>query len=420
MKKKKILFVTTRLIYPVNDGRKVVLYNYCKGLSVQLQNEVSLFTFADDEEKSIKQPDFIKNIYYGNLPGKAEKLKNILIKSFILRKWPFQVSVYYSKSAKEKLLKVVEKYKPDIVICDMARTAEYLKDLDDKKYVKILDMDDMLSKRYKRQAESLINGSDAIGAYSKKLPKFLRKFTNISFLMKYVLNKESKLLEKYEVEASKYYKDIVFVSPIEAEEFNKKLGVNKSRTITIGVDYDYFSEDLANIKCENKIVYLGNMNVAHNKDAVSNFVDNIFPHVLDKKPDTVLKIVGKCSDDYKDQFKNNKNIQVTGEVSDIRKEVSECAVSVAPLKYGTGIKTKILETMAMGVPVVTNSIGNEGLALESHKHIIVEDDNKKMAREIVYLLSNAHMREELSKKSKKYIKENHKWENIMKEFEKIL
>ena len=76
--------------------------------------------------------------------------------------------------------------------------------------------------------------------------------------------------------------------------------------------------------------------------------------------------------------------------------------------------------MAMGVPVVTNSIGNEGLALESHKHIIVEDDNKKMANEIVELLSNAHMREQLSKESKKYIKDNHKWENIMKEFDKIL
>ena len=70
---------------------------------MQLQNEVSLFTFADDEEKSIKQPDFIKNIYYGSLPGKAEKLKNLLFKSFILRKWPLQVSVYYSKSAKNKL-----------------------------------------------------------------------------------------------------------------------------------------------------------------------------------------------------------------------------------------------------------------------------------------------------------------------------
>lgn len=273
---------------------------------MQLQNEVSLFTFADDEEKSIKQPDFIKNIYYGSLPGKAEKLKNLLFKSFILRKWPLQVSVYYSKSAKNKLLKVVEEYNPHIVICDMARTAEYLKDIDNKKYIKILDMDDMLSKRYKRQAESLINGSDAIGAYSKKLPKFFRRFTSLSFLMKYVLNKESKLLQKYEVEVSKYYKDIVFVSPLEAEEFNKKLGVNKSRTVTIGVDYDYFSEDLAKSKCNNKIVYLGNMNVAHNKDAVSNFIDNIFPYVLDKKPDTVFKIVGKCSDDYRDQFKKHK------------------------------------------------------------------------------------------------------------------
>lgn len=76
--------------------------------------------------------------------------------------------------------------------------------------------------------------------------------------------------------------------------------------------------------------------------------------------------------------------------------------------------------MAMGVPVVTNSIGNEDLALENHKHIIVEDDNKKMAKEIVDLLSNYHKREELSKESQRYIKDNHKRENIMKEFDEII
>lgn len=59
---KKVLFITTRLIYPINDGRKVVLYNYCKGLSEQHNCEVRLFSLVDEEEKDKKQPRFISKV----------------------------------------------------------------------------------------------------------------------------------------------------------------------------------------------------------------------------------------------------------------------------------------------------------------------------------------------------------------------
>lgn len=418
--KKKILFVTTRFIYPVNDGRKVVLYNYCKGLSKQLGYEVSLFAFVDEKERQEKQPDFISKIYYGEVPGKIEKVKNLLFKSIISRKWPLQVSVYYSKKSKKNLLKVIDEYKPDIVICDMARTAEYLKDLDENKYNKILDMDDLISKRYLRQLDSNSVGASAIGAYSKKLPKFLNKLSSCSFIIKNVLKMEADILSKYEMKISKFYDHVVFVSPIETEEFNKKIKSNKSTTITIGVDYNYFSKQFKCKKLHNYIGYLGNMYVAHNKDAVYNFIENIFPIILKEKPDAVFRIIGRCPKELIDKYKDNKNIEVTGEVDDIRKYMQECEVSVAPFIYGTGIKTKILETMAMGVPVVTNSIGKEGLNLTNGLNIIVENDDVNMAKQILALLSDSSMRDKISENASEYVKVNHQWNDIIEKFENIL
>lgn len=416
----KVLFITTRLIYPVNDGRKVVLYNYCKGLAERHNCEVKLFTLLDEEESNIEQPGFISEVYRAELPTKIEKVKNILFKSLILNKWPLQVSLYYSKKTQKRLNNIIDEYNPDVVICDMARTAEYLKNLDKLKFNKILDMDDILSKRYRRQYENGSLGSDALGAYSKKLPYWINKTINKIDIMKFVLKKESKLLEKYEIDISKYYNKIIFVSPVESEEFNRKIGEEKSIDITIGVNYKYFSENIAQVKNDKNIVFLGNMQVAHNKDAIKSFLDNIFPFVSEKIPDVKLRIVGKCTKEYKLDMSKYENVEVTGEVDDIRKYVQECSVAIAPLTYGSGIKTKILETMAMGIPIVTNSIGVEGIKLEDDKNVIVRNDPKDFALSIIDLLENEEIRLKIAEESKVFIRENHQWENILVKFKNII
>lgn len=417
---KKVLFITTRLIYPVNDGRKVVLYNYCKGLAEMHNCEVRLFSIIDEEEKNIKQPDFISKVYEINPPSKAEKINNLIFKSGLRNKWPLQVSLYYSKRIKKQLTEILEEYNPDIVISDMARTGEYLRDLDPTKYNKILDMDDILSKRYKRQYENGTTGKDALGAYSKKLPSFFNGILDKVDIMKYILNKEYKLLSKYEIDVSKYSDSIVFVSPLESNHFNNIIKEEKSIDITIGVDYNYFSTKVINEKKKNYIVFLGNMYVAHNKDAVSYFLNEIFPNIIKEIPDAVFRIVGRCSDEYKIELLKYKNVELTGEVDDIRKYVQECEVAVAPLTYGSGIKTKILETMAMGVPVVTNSIGTEGLGVENYKEIISEDNKKNYYKSLIELMKNEDLKNKISKNAQEFVKNNHLWDEILRKFKKIL
>lgn len=162
------------------------------------------------------------------------------------------------------------------------------------------------------------------------------------------------------------------------------------------------------------------MYVAHNKDAVNLFLADVFPSILNQIPNCVFRIVGRCSQEYKNQIRKNPNVEVTGEVEDVRKYVQDCTVAVAPLKYGSGIKTKILETMAMGVPIVTNEIGNEGLGLINNKEIIIAEDDEDVANQIVNLLQNIKLQKRLSTEAKLFVKDNHQWKSILTKFSEIL
>ncbi|MCD2347504.1 glycosyltransferase [Clostridium guangxiense] len=417
MERKKVLFITTRLIYPTNSGRKVVLYNYCKGLKEIYNCDVYLFSFLEDGDKvESGKPDFIKELYLAHQPNKIEKLKNLIYNSIILQKWPLQVSLYYSKSTYKKLLKLINELKPDILICDMARTAEYIRNLNLKKTKKVLDMDDLISKRYYRQIQLKYSNHSALGMYSRRIPKILK----MNKLINIVLKIEYKLLNKYEKSLKYDFDKIIFVSPIEAKSYNESNSTDKAISVTIGVDYNYYSSKVVDKGQDKLIGFLGNMYVSHNKDAVDYFLKKIFPIVKEKVPDAKFIIVGKCSDEYKKAFNNDNNIQVTGEVVDIRKYIQKCSVVIAPLTYGSGIKTKILETMAMGVPVVTNSIGAEGINVENSKDIFVENNDEDFSYEVVNLLLNDKLNKLISKNAQQFILCNHTWKYTLANFDYIL
>ncbi|MCH3965046.1 MAG: glycosyltransferase family 4 protein [Clostridium sp.] len=415
---KKVVFITTRAIYPMTGGREVVLYNYCKGLKEIFGCEVNLISFIDDKNYDLT-PKFINKQYIVQQPGKLEKVSNIIMKSMFSKVWPLQVSIYYSKSTQKHISNIISKINPDILICDMARTAEYVKNINNFKGKKILDMDDLLSKRYYRQAKSLNNSGNILGQYEKKIPAFLRKVFDGKFIGKKLLETEAKLLQKYEMQVCGEFDNIIFVSPIEAAELNEKIKINKAFDVTIGVDYDYYSKNVSNNKNKNLIGFLGNMYVPHNRDAVDYFLKDIFPLVKNEIPDSRFRIIGKCNEEYKFKFKDIKDIEVTGEVDDIRKYVQECEVIVAPLLYGSGIKTKVLESMAMGVPVVTNNIGAEGIKAKNNIDILIKNNIDDFSDAIVKLLKDEEFKQYVILNSKRNILENYIWENTLNNFKKI-
>lgn len=411
----KIIILSERLPYPPTSGTKNLLYNYCKILHENLGFEVVNISFLDKDDDISLKPDFIVKTYPLRSPSGKSKLKNLVVKTMIKREYPIQVSLFWDESIKSDIHEILEKEKPDFVIADFVRTTEYLKDYHG---FKIADLQDLLSLRYKRQLNLNLATFNPYGAYLFRFPKFIQTFLQMEKMKSFVLKNEIKLLEKYEKSVGEHYDRVMFVAQNEGKLFDEMLGENKSLVASIGVDMRYFSENLNIEKEENSIAFFGALSVAHNENGIIHFIKDIFPIVRQKVPDAKLYIIGGGVTEQITRAAVD-GVIITGRVNDIRASVKRCTVFVCPLLFGSGIKTKNLEAMAMGIPIVTTWVGAENISATPGKEWLVEDNNQSFADAIVSILQNKDLSNSLSINGQQYVKENFSWTITEQKFREV-
>ncbi len=149
------------------------------------------------------------------------------------------------------------------------------------------------------------------------------------------------------------------------------------------------------------ILFVGNFNHTPNLDATDSFVADIWPLVKRELPGVKFYIVGNRSKElcrYGDT-----DIITTGFVPDTQPYLQQCRVSIAPLRYGAGMKGKIGEAMMSGIPVVTSSIGAEGMDLKDGEHVLVTDDPGRFAASIARLYTQETLWRQLVNNSKMHV-----------------
>jgi glycosyltransferase involved in cell wall biosynthesis len=145
------------------------------------------------------------------------------------------------------------------------------------------------------------------------------------------------------------------------------------------------------------MLFIGNMAYTPNDDAMRYFIKSILPRIHNHLPKASLTIVGiQPSQMLIKAAKETKGVYFTGFVSDINPYYSDARLSIVPLRIGGGTRIKILESLAKKVPVVSTSIGAEGLNLIDHEHILIADDPKEFADACIALLKNQDLRKEIS------------------------
>lgn len=417
---KKLLFVTTRRFWPVDSGRKLTLYHYCRGLYEVYGYEIYVYSFLEagqTPENAEPTPCFIKEITYSNKIGSVEKIKNIISKSIFRKdKFPFQCSLFYSKNNVIAISEFADKIKPDIVIVDMVRLAPYYDSFRNINCKKILDMDDVLSLRYERQAQNKMSEANFLGNYGKEVSSGINRILNLRIFRNAFLKFESKLMKKAEEKYTHLYDNVILVSEKEAEYINTMTNTNKAIAIPVGVDYKYLSEDIGKTSANSTVSFMGNLNVAANVDSLDIIIRKILP-VIESK--VKLTVIGTCSEEIKSKYKDVINVEFTGRVDDFRPYIKSSKIFLSPIAYGSGIKTKILEAMAMGMPVVTNSIGAEGLDVKDGRELIVKDDYTEIVSAVKELLNNEMLRKDLGERGQKFVQQYHDWDCVYKVFAEI-
>lgn len=405
---KTILFIMPRLPFPPVSGRKTSLYHYCRIIK-QLGYKLVVAAFMEDKDNPDLKPDFIDDLIILSPSSKIEKVRNIIVNSLVRSKYPFQVSLYLSKIAKKQVNNIVKKEKPFAVIADMVRSTEYIRNLD---LYRIADLDDRLSLRYKRQLALDFENMNPYGAFIENIPNLVKKILLYKPIRKAILNREINLLERYEINIGQLCDKTIFVAEDEAVVFNNEIGADKAVSIPIGVDVEFFKPDNDLIK-KNYVVFLGAMNVAHNENAVFYFLKEIFPMVLKEVPDVVFVCIGGGVSDKLRSFSSD-HVFFTDRVNDVRDYLRISKVFVCPLRFGSGIKTKNLEAMSMGLTVVTTSIGAENINAVDGKDWYIEDDEILFAKRVITALNENKTNKNISKNARSFVLKNFVW-NITKD-----
>lgn len=175
-----------------------------------------------------------------------------------------------------------------------------------------------------------------------------------------------------------------------------------------GVDTEYMSGDFGPLELDS-LVYNGALTYKANYDAMAYFLKEVFPRIQSGRPGVRLYITGKTDGVRIDKLAVNSGVIFTGYLPDIRPRVATSWVNVVPLRLGGGTRLKILESLALGTPVVSTTKGAEGLNLRAGEDYLRADSPAAFADATLRLLGNEKMRSELAIAGRNKVHEEYDW-----------
>lgn len=220
----------------------------------------------------------------------------------------------------------------------------------------------------------------------------------------------------YELKSCRQFDRIVALTDADRKEllsFEPKLDIE---VIPMAVDSSCFTpQDMP--EEPNSLVFIGYFRHSPNVHGIMRFCREILPLIRQEIPETKLFIVGSSPPDEIIRLGKMDNVVVTGWVDDIKPYIARSSVYIAPLWLGTGMRVKILEAWAMAKPVVTTSVGSQGIDCTPGEDILIADDPQEFAAQTVRLLRDKALREKLGKNGRKQVETKYDWEIIIRQVE---
>lgn len=238
--------------------------------------------------------------------------------------------------------------------------------------------------------------------------------------MKSMLYKrEAYRLQSFERRLTDHARAVLLVSEAEAEIHRTNYKNDKTIGVPNGVDIDYFRPD--EIKTPStELVFVGVLNYFPNVSGLQWFCTNVWPRVTSLISSAKLTIVGRNPNAEVLRLADHTNVQVVGEVPDVRPYISRSQVVVVPLKIARGIQNKVLEAMAMGKPVVASPEALYGLELNRHQDVICAHTVDEWTQALEQLFRNQQRCIELGQHARNYVEQKHSWSACLQPLEELL
>lgn len=378
----KILILTPIFPYPPNDGSRIRMYQMLQCLSEKYSLDlVSFYTHQDVLDTGIQElKKYCNKIFVFSLP-QTNKL----------------FSIYSAdQQIKKKIMSIIMENDYSVIQVEKVIMSSYLDFKNLKGKVLIMDSWGVDSDLTKQQY-----------IYAKNI------FYKVINFVRYVRHKykELKLLKKFNI--------LIAITDAQRDFYRKYIKTAKIVEIQVGVDKKNFIIQPKNKEDDRTLLFLGIMNYYPNIDAVKYFCEQIFPIIKQYKQGVRFYIVGKNPTDEVLQFHNGEDIIVTGYVDDIKEYLTKATVVVIPIRMGSGLRIKIIESMAAGKAIVATKEAVEGIKAENKKHLIIASSAEEFAGWVVKLLDDKNLRDKLGVSARKFVEENFAEEIVKNKWQKL-
>ena len=395
----KILTIATLFPYPPDNGSKIPTYHRLRWLAAR--NDVTLLCICSEEVKPehiaeikkfctlrlIKIPPFQK-------PQTAAAKVTSFLKS-LWQKAPYFLVDHVSPEAQRWLSDNVARQGFDVIEAADDHASIYLRP--EWQSLKVMVVHSVADTSLRKQM-----------AVEKSLVSRLKTFGYW-----WVWHKHEKTFGEF----------ADLVATLTGENEQELLALNPQiparNCLTNGVDLDYFSFQPPKEKAA-AICFVGRMDYPPNIDAVVHYCREVLPLVRRGRPEVKFQIVGSKPTAEVRELAADPAVEIIGYVDDIRPYLRNAGIAAIPTRMGGGILNKILEALALGVPVVTCTVSIEGLAVQNGRELLIGDTPAELAEATLRLLDDSALRRQLAENGRQYVERHHQWQNIIAAYEKEL
>ena len=384
----RILQLCKKFPYPPNDGESIAI-NHLTGAMKALGAQTTLLSLNTSKHfvdlKSIPEGfDLYEKIYTVDIDNRIHLL-DAFINLFSSKS--YHITRFITREFEEKLAQILTTTSFDVVQLESLYLAPYISTI--KKY---------------SQAAIVMRAHNVEFEIWQRISQ-----TTHFFLKRWYISHLTKKLKGFELSMFPNYDLLVAITDRDKDIFQQLGYKGEIMTIPVGLDMERYNPDFDTFPFEKRISFIGSLDWLPNIEGLKWFLSNVWPLIQQECEDATFHIAGRNAPDWLRHI-NAKGVCFWGEIDCASTFLKSCPITVVPLFSGSGMRVKIIESMALGRAVVTTALGLEGINARHDEEVMITENEREMADIILMLLRDNRKAKQIGHKAHSFI--NDQFDNL--------
>lgn len=388
-----VLWLSHMVPYPPKGGSLQRSFNLIRQLAARhdvhllaFNQKAILPTATQVEESRLALSKFCRHVEILESPAEASTFsRNRLLLANLVRSGPYSIDLLATPRMHAAIHRTCNDVAIDLIHCDAVELAQFA--FSTPPVRRALNHHNVESLLLQRRSERVGNPAE-----------------------RFYFQLQSRKLRKYEASVMPRFDLNVSVSEPDRDDLLAIAPQAKVEVVPNGVDLEYFRNPGTPIRA-GELVFMGGMTWFPNRDAVTFFIESVWPRIQAELPSAHLTLIGRRPEAIA-SLTGDPQISSLGFVDDIRQHVAQAEVVIIPIRVGGGTRLKILDAFACGKAIVTTRVGCEGLAVTDGVHLLMADRAEDFAGAVLRVCRDPELRDTLGRNARRLAEEKYSWDSI--------